>query len=137
MTSENKIQKTANITLEPSSSHQPLNKFYESFSNSLLRVSSESITPKAIAPKVSVVASPSIASTSAATTLLAFKPTIHNIKPITTTTIQRPEGNTIMVGNKQYQLVRRPLNQVKTVTVNQASNNILIRPNPEGSVKVT
>jgi len=130
MTSENKLQKTTNMTLEPCTG-KPLNTFYESFSNSLPRVSSESIIPK-----VGVIGStPSVASTSLgqATTFLSFKPTIHNIKPIATTTAQRPEGggNTIMLGNKHYQLIRRPINQVKAVTTpNHTSNNILIRSNP-------
>lgn len=137
MNSDGKMQKTANITLDPTSTSLPLNTYYETFSSSLLtRVSSETVTPKMIAPKVSVVASSTIASTSSGqtATLVALKPTTniikhHNIKPITTS-IQRSEGNTIFVGNKQYQLIRGPMSQMKALTTQTVSNSIVIRAQP-------
>lgn len=113
-----------------------MNTFYETFSNSLIRVSSESI-PKSIAPKVSVVASSSVAASTSlgqATPFLAFKPA--NMKPIVTTALQRTEGNTIVLNNKQYHIIRRPMNQGKAVATNQTPN-IFIRPNStEVSIQV-
>lgn len=132
MSNENKVQKTATtVEHQPASgSSQPLNTYYETFSNSLLkRVSSESIISKVSGPKLSVVSSPSSSSGSFGH-IVAFKPKLQAIRPITTTPIQKPDG-TIFLGNKQFQLVRTaPLSQVRTVNT-QGASSIVIRAQPK------
>lgn len=122
----------------PSTLSKPLNTYYETFSNSLTKVSSESIIPipKVVVPKVNVVTSPSKTNAALAqgtgTTIVALKSAIQNLKPISTTTVQKPEGNTIVVGNKQYQLVRRSPNKTNGVQlrqVGQNSSNNIVLPN--------
>lgn len=80
-----------------------------------------------VVPKVSVVTTPSKSNTALAqgtgTTIVALKSAIQNLKPISTTTVQKPEGNTIVVGNKHYQLVRRSPNKTNGVQLRQVGQN--------------
>lgn len=115
---------------------QPLNSFYESFSNSLLaRVPSDQNNTIAPKPKVNIVGTPNVVGTLAhigpgqATTFVAikaFKPTSTTTSN-NTTTIQRTDGSTILLNNKQYQLVRAPAGQMRTIPQNV---NIIKRPPP-------
>lgn len=116
---------------------QPLNSFYESFSNSLLaRVPSDmgkAIAPK---PKVNVIGTPNMVGTLAqigqgqATTFVAIKA----FKPSTSTTIQKPESNnTIVFNNKQYQLVRAPVGQMRTIPQNVS----ILRKAPPSLLNIT
>lgn len=84
---------------------------------------SESSASKTIAPKVSVTTTPVSSSVGQPTTLL-IKQTLQNVKPIVNTTIQRSEYNTIFVGNKQYQLIRGPLGQMKAVAASTSTTNV-------------
>lgn len=99
---------------------------------------SESNASKAIAPKVSVTTTPVSSCSIGQPTTLVIKQTLQNVKPIVNTTIQRSEYNTIFVGNKQYQLVRGPLGQMKAVaasttttnaiTTNVTATNVVVQP---------
>lgn len=130
-----RVPKTNNIIVEQPS--QPLNSFYENFSNSLLtRVPSDqnntTIAPK---PKVNVVGTPNVVGTIAhigqgqATTFVAikaFKPSCST-STSTNNTFQRTDGGTIVFNNKQYQLVRAPAGQIRTIPQNV---NIFRMPPP-------
>uniref|UniRef100_A0A2S2P9M4 MYND-type domain-containing protein n=2 Tax=Schizaphis graminum TaxID=13262 RepID=A0A2S2P9M4_SCHGA len=105
----------------------PLHSFYESFSSSLqTKVSSNSSIPKVIQTKKCVVVKPAISKnnliqvtassseTSTGTpTYVTFKPAIQNNKSFTNNSIQRAEGGTILLGNRQYQLVKGSTGQMK------------------------
>lgn len=111
------------------STTKPLNAFYETFSNSLItKCSTESINPKVVAPKVSIVTTTSVPNgpPRATPTIVTFKQSIHNIRPLPTTTIQRPEGNTIYLGSTKYQVVRAPAR-----THQNSNNNIVLKTQPK------
>lgn len=111
-------------------------------------VTTTTLANQTVAPKLNVVATPTLAnnsmasklnvtssnlnnsfnngSLSQAATLMSFKTAIQNLKPIPTTTIQKTDGNTIFVGNKQFQLIRGPIRAVP-----QNTNNVVFKtPNP-------
>lgn len=108
------------------STSKPLNAFYETFSNSLIaKVSSEAINPIVIAPKVSIVTTASMPNGPSRGTpkIVTFKPSIHNMKPLPTSTIQRPESNTVYFGKTKFQVVRAG------ARIHQNSNNsVVLKP---------
>lgn len=146
-----KSQTIGNTGIKPSNvTSQPINNFYESFSSSLQKKTSESSTSKMIPTKKCIVVTPTISNSSlvqvtavsssqtatstptTTTTFLTFKPSIHN-KIVANSPLRRVEGSTILLGNKQYQLVKGPSGQMKAV-VN--GNNILLKSPPASIVKV-
>jgi len=147
----NKPQTIGNTSVEPSIvTSQPLNNFYESFSSSLQTKPSETCTSQTMPAKKCIVVTPTISNgpmvqaiasssqtaTSAPppTTYVTFKPPIQTKKPMANTFLQRAEGSTIVLGNKQYQLVKGPTGQMRAV-VNGA--NILVKSSSSSAVKVS
>jgi len=113
---------------------QPLNNFYQAFSSTLQKKPQEpstSSTPKGIPVNKCFVVTPAIphkplmqvtsslprtiTSMPATTTFLTFKPAIQNQSSVANSSLHRAEGSTIVVGNKQYQLVKGPSGQMKAV----------------------
>jgi len=125
----------------------PLHTFYESFSSSLpTKVSSESSIPKVIQTKKCVVVKPAISknnliqvtassseTTTGTPTFVTFKPAIQNNKSLTNSPLQRAEGGTILLGNKQYQLVKGPSGQMRAF---MNGTNILFKSPPNVIIKV-
>lgn len=117
---------------------QKNNAFFENYSNSVVtRVPSDlgnniTIAPK---PKVNVIGTPNMVGTvlgqGQATTFVAIK----HFKPGTNagTTLQRSDGNTIVFNNKQYQLIRAPVGQMRAIPQNV---NILRKAPPLESITV-
>jgi len=143
-----KAQTIGNTTVESlNTSKQPLHNFYESFSSSLQKtVSSESSIPKAVPTKKCIVVKPAItkthlvqvATTSSETgtgipTYMTFKPAVQNNKSPAIGPLQRAEGSTILLGNKQYQLVKGPAGQMRAV---MNGSNILVKSPPPAIIKV-
>lgn len=124
----NKSQTIGNTAVEPSTvTSQPLNNFYESFSSSLQKKTSESSTPKVMSTKKCIVVTSTISnsplvqvtasSSGTATTIptfVTFKPSQIN-KSMANSALIRAEGNTIVLGNKQFQLLKGSASQMRAV----------------------
>jgi len=122
-----------------------LHNFYESFSSSLQNtVSSES--PKAVPTKKFFVVKPAftktqlmqVASSSSETgtgtpTYMTLKSPVQNNKSSAISPLQRAEGSTFLVGNKQYQLVKGSGNQMRA---EMSGPNILVKSPPPAIIKV-
>lgn len=154
MLNGNKPQTIGNTAIEPSIiTSQPLNNFYESFSTSLQKKPSETSTSQIIPAKKCIVVTPNISNSSmvqaiasssqtaipiptptTTTTYVTFKPPIQSKKSISNNLLQRAEGSTILLGNKQYQLVKGPSGQMRAV-VN--GTNILVKSSPTNIIKVS
>jgi len=147
-----KSQTIGNNGIDPSIvTSQPINNFYttSSIHSSLQKNGSELTTSKVIPTKKCIVVTPTISNsplvqvtassigtaTSTATTskILTFKPPIQN-KTAVNSTLHRHEGSTIVLGNKQYQLVKGPSGTMRAAVVN--GSNILLRSPPTSFVKV-
>jgi len=125
---------------------QPINNFYESFSSSLQKEASEPSTSNVIStnkcivvtsaisnsPLVQVTASSSRTATSTPTTS-TFKPSIQINETVANSPLCRAEGGTIVLDNKQYELVTGPSVQMRDL-VN--GSNILVNSPPSDIVKV-
>ncbi|XP_027843371.1 uncharacterized protein LOC114124329 isoform X3 [Aphis gossypii] len=142
-----KTQTTGNTTVEPFKLPKPpLHNFYESFSSSLQKtVSSESSVPKAVPTKKCIVVKPAITKThlvqvttsssesgTGTPTYMTFKPAVQNNKSSAMSPLQRAEGSTILLGNKQYQLVKGPAGQMRAV---MNGSNILVKSPPPAIIK--
>ncbi|CAI6359648.1 unnamed protein product [Macrosiphum euphorbiae] len=141
----NKTQTIGNTAIKPKIlTGQPLNNFYQSFSSSLQNKNLEPSTSKVIptnkcfvvattishSPLVQVTASLSKSATTipaTTTTFVTFKPAVPNNISMVNGTLQRAEGSTILVGNRQYQLVKGPTGQMRAV-INKAKT--FIKPQP-------
>jgi len=129
-----------------------LNNFYESFSTSLQNNPAETSTSQMIPAKKCIVVTPNISNSpmvqaiasssqtatstpiTTTTTYVTFKPPIQSKSSTPNNLVQRPEGNTILLGNKQYQLVKGPSSAMRAV-VN--GTNILVKPSPSNIILVS
>lgn len=141
----NKSQIIGNIAVDRSTvTSQP--NFHEPFSSSLQKRTSESSTSNVIPTKKCFVVTSTISNnsmvqiassssgtstptptpppTTTTTSYVTFKPPILNKNG----PLHRAEGSTILLGNKQYQLVKAPSSQIKAAVIN--GTNIGIRPQP-------
>lgn len=137
---------------------QPLNNFYESFSTSLQKKPAETSTSQMIPAKKCIVVTPNISNspmvqaiasssqtatstptptptptTTTTTTYVTFKPPIQSKNCMPNNLVQRPESSTILLGNKQYQLVNG--SGAMRAVVN--GTNILVKPSPSNINKVS
>jgi len=147
----NKTQTISNTAVKQSIlTSQPLNNFYQSFSSSLQNKTFEPSTSKVISTNkcfvvastishsnlVPVTASLSKSATSIpspTTTYVTFKPAVPNNISMANNSLHRAEGGTIVVGNKQYQLVKGPTGQMRAV-INKPRT--FIKPAPPIITKV-
>ncbi|XP_003246470.1 uncharacterized protein LOC100574764 [Acyrthosiphon pisum] len=147
----NSMSQTINNNgIEPSiATSRPINNFYttSSIHSSLQKKASELTTSKMIPSKKCIVITPTISNsplvqvtasstetaTSTATTskFLTFKPSIQN-KTVVNSPLHSAEGSTIVLGNKQYQLVKGPSGTMRAV-VN--GTNILLKSPPTRIIK--
>lgn len=142
-----KTQTTGNTTVQSLSIPKPpLHNFYESFSSSLQNtVSSESSIPKAVPTKKCFVVKPAITKThlmqvatsssetgTGTTTYMTFKSAVQNNKSSAISPLQRAEGSTFLVGNKQYQLIKGSASQMRAV---MNGSNVLVKSPPPTIIK--
>lgn len=149
MINTKKAQTTGNTTVESLNIPKPpLHNFYESFSSSLQKtVSPESSIPKAVPTKKCIVVKPAITKThlvqvatsssetgTGTPTYVTFKPAVQNNKSPANSHLQRAEGSTILLGNKQYQLVKGGSTGQMRAIMN--GSNILVKSPPPAFIKV-
>lgn len=139
-----KSKKKTPIIIDPTRATQPLTtNFYEDFSNALSRSTSATVMPKIIVSKgTTFTSTPSVSNGTLqnGSAIVTFKPSsIQTIKSISSANFPRSEGNTIFVGNKQYHVIRSPVNPIRTVTAQNGIVNIAPLPSvkkPEVPVRV-
>ncbi|KAF0685359.1 MYND-type domain-containing protein, partial [Aphis craccivora] len=142
-----KTKTTGNTTVQSLSIPKPsLHNFYESFFASLQNtVSSESSIPKAVPTKKCIVFKPAntkthlmqVATSSSETgtgtpTNMTFKSAVQNNKSSAISPLQRAEGSTFLVGNKQYKLIKGSAGQMRAV---MNGSNILVKSPPPTIIK--
>lgn len=145
----NKTTIVGNTGVKPSTvTSQPLNNLYQSFSSSLQKKTNEPSSSKTTTINKCFVVTPTInhsqslaqvkgsssksaiAIPTTSTTFVAFKPPIQKKIATTNNSIHRVEGGTIVVGNKQYQLVKGPSGQMRAIVNN---TNTVVKPKPQPS----
>ncbi|XP_029347894.1 uncharacterized protein LOC100569364 [Acyrthosiphon pisum] len=142
-----KTQTIGNTAANPSIlTSQPSNNLYQSFSSSLQNKTSETSTSKVIPtnnkcfvlpPTIShsplVEATASMSKSTTTTKYLTFKSAVPNNISMPNSSLCSADGRTIVVGNKQYQLVKEPTGQMRAV-INKTK--IFFKPPPTVKCRV-
>ncbi|XP_016661291.1 uncharacterized protein LOC100574406 [Acyrthosiphon pisum] len=141
----NKTQTIGNTAVKPSIlTGQTLNTFYQSFSSSLHDKTFEPSTSKVIPTNKCFVVAPTISHSpfvkltaslsktalpipATPTTFVIIKPAVPNNISMANSSLNRAEGKTIIVGNKQYKFVKGPTGELRAV-VNKTKT--FVKPPP-------
>ncbi|XP_050531877.1 uncharacterized protein LOC126900299 isoform X2 [Daktulosphaira vitifoliae] len=130
MTNENKPPRnTINDNNESISSVSPqLNSYYENFSNTLLKNVPDLMGTKPITTKINLASSTVTSGGSLPGKFVAYDPKNNTVKAISSSNIQRADGNTYVV--KPYQLFR---GQMRPMISQGKSNGIILAQQPKNT----